>query len=377
MLHTMFGRWLIAAIAWAIFSASHVAVAACTDRVVLAPPPVDDWKLAVWLSSEVSQAVLKQEKDPCWLILPYRKTSAAFDMVGSTTSFPRDPTELGPRQLKFLVSHVAATHVLFMAAPDDDGLVVARLFAISEKWRLTAAKVYRIALKPKSIDEHRAGVLPRLFAKLAPNSVMAGFTKTDVYFDVNAAYSERKITTHGTIPPLLSSFAVTRVEHRRGFGLFDYAGSIFPGQYFFGIDQDNSYRRKPEFAGNPAYPEALDLHIETYGACGSFNAQASLFSPIGTTSVGVGWGPCLLWLRTRDRDAVWYVRTAMRFFMGHRVFISDQFFLSLDWDSLVFDKALHKSPFANAEQVERVGFALGWYVPDSEEWASRLWNFLL
>jgi hypothetical protein len=63
-------------------------------------------------------------------------------------------------------------------------------------------------------------------------------------------------------------------------------------------------------------------------------------------------------------------------FFGHRIFVSDRVFLSLDWDSLVFNQFLYKTADAKSEQVERWGLSVGWYVEDSERLASSLWNAL-
>lgn len=358
-----------------LISAPEAARAACDRLAVIAPPPVDDMRLADWLANEAGRQLLAKDKKRCWSIRRFQSTTALFDMLGSTTGFPRSPETFGRRQLAWLVQKTGATHVLFVDAPVAAGPTYARLFAIRKGEALSPEQAFPVPVDAKAVAAHASGAIPRFLAKIAPNSVVAGYTTTTAYFEVDEhRYGERSIETRGLLPPLISSFAASRVDHRRGFGLFDATGSIFPGQYFFGIDQDNSYKQKPGLADAAHFPDDLKVHIETYGACGSANAEASFFTPIGTTYVGIGWGPCLLWLEAKGRDALWYMKSATRYFFGHRVFVNDRMFLALDWDSLVFNQELVKTRYAKAYQVERVGLSVGWYVQDSERLAASLWN---
>jgi hypothetical protein len=356
---------------------AECSLAACLQKVAIAPAPTNDWFLASRLSTEVSSILTLKEKGRCWNFKSLDLTSKAFDIVGSTTGFPRQANQLGQRQVDYLREVLEVTHLLFIDHPLPNGKVKVHLYSISDDDRLRLEQTYDLSVAQKFIEANSSSSLLRFLARVAANALTTGYSNTDVYFDVDKRFGEGTIRNKGFLPPLVSSVALSRIEHRRGYGLFDYAGSIFPGGYLFGIDQVNTYNRLDDETNADQVPETLNLNIETYGSCATGNAQGSLFSPLGTTFVGIGLGPCLVWLKSLDRDALWYGKTAVRYFFGHRVFFTDQVFFELNWDSLVFHQELQKTDYAIARQVERFGLALGWYIPDSERLASTLWRQIL
>ena len=352
-------------------------LAACPQKVAIAPAPTDDWFLASWLSTEVSSILTVKEKGRCWTFRSLDLTSKAFDVVGSTTGFPRQANQLGQRQVDYLREVLEVTHLLFIDYPQTNNRVKVHLYAINKNDKLLLEKTYDLTIEQKLIEANSSSSLLRFLARVTANALTTGYSNTDVYFDVDKRFGEGTIKSKGFLPPLVSSVALSRIEHRRGYGLFDYAGSIFPGGYLFGIDQINTYYRLDDKPNADQVPETLNLNIETYGSCATGNAQGSLFSPLGTTFVGIGIGPCVVWLKSLDRQALWYGKTAVRYFFGHRVFFTDHIFFELNWDSLVFHQELQKTDYAIARQVERFGLALGWYIPDSERLASSLWRQIL
>ena len=354
---------------------AEVAGGACPDTVALAPPPVNDRPLANWISQEIVTHFARLSPKRCWSILGLEKTAATFDKIGATTGFPLAPGSYKKNQIALVAEELNVTHILFPGIPSEDGSLQLKLFKIRDHQRLIPGRPYTMALNPDDLEAHRSSVLARYLTKLAPNSVTLGYSETDVFFNVDEKVFTRKSqTSHGQLPPLLSSVTLTRVDHRRGYRLFDVSGSILPATYFFGIKQDSQFVRKTDLADAEQYPEALSLQIETYGAAGSLNVQGSLYTPAGTSYVGAGWGPAVLWLQKQDRHAAWYLAAAGRLFFGHRVFMSDHLFVAFDWDSLVFTQSLYRTQYAKAYQVERSSFTLGWYFADSEDLAASMWH---
>ena len=190
---------------------------------------------------------------------------------------------------------------------------------------------------------------------------------------------EGTTSVHGSLPPIISSLSLSNITPASGFNLWDYAFSIFPGNYLFVIDQDtdivtNGYGTHP----NDAPPsDRTSLHIQTRGASGNINAQMDLHSPIGTSYASFGVGPCLT--QTLSSDEKWDTRLQMswRYLVGHRVFMTKQSFLYLESDELYFpNERLYRSGNISTSYLIRSSVGLGWYVSDSSGLFLGAWKSL-
>ncbi len=175
----------------------------------------------------------------------------------------------------------------------------------------------------------------------------------------------------GGLPPILSSISFNKISHRDGFGLFDVGLSVFPGTFLFAINQDTVVAQKTT---PQTEEEFATLHVEAYGACTNLNGEAALYSPLGTSYLSLGYGPCLLGVGKEQQDAIIKLNLAGRFKIGHRVFTSQDLFIYMEVDNLIFSEKIYDSELAHSSNIVRAVFGLGWYLADVESLFIKTWK---
>lgn len=347
----------------------------CFDKLLIAPPPTSDAIQADGLALVIANQLKLRTTLVCddKNIVPQDQSRKFFDRFGVTSHFAKSPQSFYASQIEHLQLEFEATHIVFTKIDKEAATISVDVLRIQEDYSLSKP-VYAFVMpitEMKSLDH--SSKFSNFWAPLAANTVTLGFVNT--YLDMDLEYPHNKVgdSMHGTLPPLISSISFNKIEHYRSYRDFDYGGSIFPGSFLFGIDQDTEVENTLLEVGTPGRNQ--NLHVEAYGACGTLIAEGAVHTPIGTTHVGIGYGPCILQKRQERREPVMYGTSATRIEFGHRAFFSESWYLYMDFDRLNFaGRAIYETDIAHTNSVFRSGIGIGYYIADTEHLFSDMWH---
>jgi hypothetical protein len=116
--------------------------------------------------------------------------------------------------------------------------------------------------------------------------------------------------------------------------------------------------------------------MKTQGACTIMMAQGAIHSPLGTTSAGVGIGPCAFRTQQDDTSPKLDLHIAMRFGVNHRAFFAEHWFLTIESSTVnLLTGSFYKSDAAKISVVQRTNLGIGYYQTNVEKLFANIWNF--
>jgi len=345
--------------------------AACDRRIAIVPPQVSNPRFGRALVNQYLERHAKAKPDDCSPFIDYEKTVDIFDTLGFTSYFTLPPSTMSPRKIAILREEWGLTHLLFLIPADASKQVLkANLYRVDGDKDLVRIEESTFPAELPELEPYQISKPLSYLTLFVPNNFAIGTSNTQVHFDLNPAYEERSTSTKGTVPPIVSSITVSKIEHPNAYRNFDYGGSVFPGLFLYAINQD-TYISKLDDTN-----ETKKLQIATFGGCLNLNAEGSLFLPVGTLFSGLGWGPCLMKVRSEGRNTS-YVTSATRFTLGYRAFVTERINLFFSWDSLNFNQNFYESDFANANYIGRYTLGVGYYITDAEGKFLDYWHRIL
>lgn len=345
----------------------------CKATIAVAPPLVRDLKLSAALIALVKQEMIRRSTVACSIrnFSDQDKTDETFDRVGITPFFATDAKFLRAAQVEYLKSELNADYLIFIK-PDPEGKTYAvQILKISEHFDVnTVISSFRIE-QGQTYQLPRSKDWARLYTLLAPNTLTIGAVNTEVYFDSFRNEDTIEDTElRGYLPPIISSISLDKIEHFRNYSTFDYAASLFPSTFLFAIDQLTHYK-EPSSPGKPG--EEGTLHLAVHGACVNVMGQLSVHTPLGTTYIGLGLGPCLYRHYQDDKDVTFQATLATKIQMGQRAFFTEHWFVYLDSSGMNFHgEPLYRSEVARATNISRSSIGFGYYQPSAEKLFAKL-----
>ena len=294
---------------------------------------------------------------------------AAFDYVGITTFFTRRLENLSPRQVSMVREETQATVLIVPQYQQKQQRLKIVL------WRINSDNTLRrIGLRFTNISDRELNSLPHspallnLLALLTPNTMTLGFVKTEVNgFEStreSSLWEHRETRLRSNLPRIISSIGFNKIDHPKAFNIFDWSGSLFPSTYLFAIDQESTFVRKDQAPDLNA--DIRKATVEIYGSCTNLIAMGSFYSILGTTYLAIGYGPCLHWRKEDRGHADWTIDFANRIIFGHRIFVTQDWYVFFEGDQLNFSKFLYKSDLVKSRSIGRANLGIGWYLPDVE-----------
>jgi hypothetical protein len=359
---------LVAALSFVLFGESALAVT-CLDRISQAPVDFDDPMYGRWVAQQVEAEVIRQENLDCNVFSNFELDLEFYDFIGMTFFFTRSPASLGQRQLAMLKARVPARYFLFVTGDQASGNFFGKLYRLDGEIKpktlnLVFMRTYKFALNAKAGESTKTSAFYRNLALIAPNSVNIGFSDTEVTLDLKEGYGQIETSNVGAVPPILSSISISRIDHSATYNTWDIAGSLFPGLFFFGINQYTTIYKMAEDK-EPEDSEKTRLHMQAYGSCGNLNAMGTVHSPIGATYGMIGYGPCFMLTRKEDEPSRVRLNLAGRLQVGHRVFLIRRLFTYFEVDTLYFSESLYHSEYGKSARISRGMLGFGWYIPDA------------
>ncbi|MCX6119432.1 MAG: hypothetical protein NT027_17985, partial [Proteobacteria bacterium] len=350
----------------------------CLARLAISPPLVLDTYLGESLVLDAQKVLSSLHIDQCdrQEFVDQDMSRPIFEHLGITNYFDKDLRKLNVEQLEYIQEELNATHVVTIKVNKKKKNIELFLAKFIVKWGEVALslpkKIGEMDYKNQIENAPRAPELLSYLALLTPNTVTIGSGQTEVAMKLEPGYIESSTRTRGLLPPILSSIGFNKIEHYRAFDIFDANLSLFPSSFLFAIDQ-TSVINSPKLSAQAA-DQFTELSVKMYGGCTTFNGQVAGHSPIGTTYLALGIGPCLFQNQREDRDAIIYFDAASRIIFGHRAFFTDRYYFFLEVDQVTFTSTkIYKNDIASAKSVSRGNFGIGWYVADFERKYTSFW----
>jgi hypothetical protein len=228
--------------------------------------------------------------------------------------------------------------------------------------------------------EFNTSKVSRWLSRITPNSITISPTVSHFYPSFESRENKnievQELHNHGIIPPFISGTQFTRVEHPDGYQIFDYEFSLFPSTHLLFINQDIKVKTNYDPNTTSQTPEYYSLKLKYTAACTHASGQASLFSPLGTTYAAIGIGLCLFHNESEGRFSTNYIDSSGLFQLGHRIFLSKNYFLGIDAEVISFGNRIYESKVLKLSSTTKGNFVLGYYVADAEGVFARTWKRL-
>ena len=359
----------------------------CTTIMMVAPVATSDaWK-SMDLTEHVRRATAKQYLPGCpgLRFVAQEDARIFFDYVGISAFYARSLQSLSTWQVGFLREETGATRFVSGTWNETTRSIDVTVWRSNQNSRLNVVGTFTIELSASETGALRSSPqVLNLLAWLTPNSFTLGFGQTSVYaFDANkvpAEWRESGTTVHSKLPAIISSIGFNKIDYPTSFDGLDLTGTLFPGTYFFAIDQETNFFRTPD-AVTGTYSEARPfetrkIYVEIYGACTNAMALGNMHTILGTTYAGIGIGPCLHWRREDQGKGLWTIDIGFRGIMGQRIFVAQNSYIFFESDFMVFLQNVYDSDVGSSNQLGRGILGWGWYIPDVEhQYTSRIREF--
>jgi hypothetical protein len=349
----------------------------CTTIMMVAPVSTSDALQSADLTEIVRRAVAKQYLPGCpgLRLVAQEDARIFFDYVGMSAFFSRPMERLSTWQVEFLRQETGATRFASGVWNKARRSIDVTVWNITRNSRLNVAGTFTIELGASEVGAVRSSpwILNEL-AWLTPNSFTIGFGQTSVYaFDsrkIPAEWKESGTSVYSKLPQIISSIGFNKIDYPTTFDGIDLTGSLFPGTYFFAIDQETSFVRTPDpKTGGYTASRPFDtrtIAVEIYGACTNAMALGNMHTVLGTTYAGLGIGPCIHWRKEDNGQGIWTIDLGYRGLLGQRVFVAKNSYIFFESDFMVFTKDVYDSEVGKSNQLGRGILGWGTYVPDVE-----------
>jgi len=350
---------------FAILLSAPLNAITCNDRIAQAPIAVDDPDYGRWLLEQARDHILSVENLKCDPFVDFEKSVDSFDYIGVSFYHNKPSHRYTTKQIRLIKQTFNATYIL-KAKLHTPTVLSVNIYRIEGDYdlRLEKTKHYEFFIEIKKSKNHQAPQFLKYLSLMSPNSFTLGSTYTEVSMDLPDEYQEIDSTQKSALPKIISSISFNKIDNSYAYNMFDAGASLFPGQFFFGLDQRTKIARRDSPSTDDDAIKTLRVSI--YGICPNINALGTIHTPLGATYTSIGYGPCILHKRVDDENPKFSIDLATRFVMGHRVFFTKKYFTFLEFDYLFFNNHLYRSNFAKSRTITRGTLGLGMYVPDAE-----------
>lgn len=350
--------------AWTLsWQSTGLAAVPCKKMILVAPPPMADLKLSGWLMQEAKAAYFRSMK---WDCAPFYKKSVSSELFDYLGTDARDPNTIQTRQLEFIKERTGAGQIMFLSFESKRSILKLSLYNLVEEdgedLKAVIDGEFEIDVDAKAVSDRRANILRFVMPYLTPNSFSLGLSSVKAVVRPAEGYEETYSVNRSTLPAFISSIQITKIDHPDSFGLFDISFSIFPGFFFFALDQYTGVQNT-----NAPGDSRQTLHMQAFGSNANLNGELTVHTPIGSSYFSVGAGPSYYAQKQENEEPKTILSPFdLRVRAGHRAFVTKNAFFSLDADQMFLSKNLYfEEGVAEAKSLIRLSASIGWYFPTS------------
>jgi hypothetical protein len=339
-------------------------------KFLIIPPGHFDLSASKFVSKSWMQ-LLKKRKSfrKCDSIVNFDKSNEVFTFLNISHDDPTHPSKFGASQLSFLKEKTEATHLVRLAyrVRGSDLVIGSEIYRIEPLKRERLKKVddtvkARLARRnPFKAAKKRAFTL-RLFS-LLPNAFTGGYSSSTI---INQRELDGDVTIvsqreNTVLPPILSAFSATSVEHPYGFDTWDISARPFISFNAHYFDTSYVFRHRLIDSSGEEIPLETTYNLIIGIVSPNINYEVSLHTIIGATylSIGAGLG-AYVWRDSFNNGSG--ILPSLRLGIGHRVFVNEQWYIDGSISALGVDTDI-ENEVMKFQQIDTASLILGYFFP--------------
>ena len=340
-------------------------------RFLVVPPLADQQRVSDYVANRWVSAA-KHNLQGCDRIVPFADGKKSFSVINVDHSTDFDFRKLDQKKLPVAAERVAATDIVFLYHKIEGRRLTVAALVYGAKSLVKDKSAYfsplDIKLSASELSRVRPSGFLSILANVIPNALTLGGHSTSLpnrYEEIGEQGGLRELSVRekSILPRVVSGFGLTNLSHPAGFGLFDYELRTFGSLGFFLIDNEYKYERVD--AAGRVFGEPIDYSLRFFYVAPLLNGGISLYWPLGTTFLSIGFGPGVYSLRDSFGDKGVYLVLANSIQLGHRVFLSERVFFQFAIDTL----GTTGKPFVDNETFKSSNttaffFGLGYFAPE-------------
>ena len=343
----------------------------CRIIVVMPPQNADekasDFVANKWIPN--ARAALSN----CDQIVDYKQSKEVFNFLGVDYFNSNKNVQLSDAQIAVLNEKTKATHLISLnyKVASADLSITPKLYSLKPRHLIKdSALSQKVVINlprnnPLANSDSQGSLSKYSFLRLIPNATIIGASFTYLINDYVYKKNIREVKVHenNSIPRVISAFSMVNVIHPYRLALFDY-GFTFNSS-LDGMAIDNSYTYVPTTDSNGLVPAEFEYKVRLYGLSASMSGIFFIHTPVGLSSLGVGFGLAPYWYQTSDSSGFGVVPIT-RVDVSHTIFMSERFFMRFQVILNEMARTPISTPLYKLSGHSRVIFGIGYFFPESK-----------
>lgn len=338
-------------------------------RFLVIPPTADQERMSDYVAHRWIASVGTKLRG-CDKVVPFRdgKKSLSLLNVDHTTTF--NFRKLSEKRLSSSAEKTGATDVVFLGfALEGRRLTITPLvYTLKDmkKHKDLYFSEFDVRLSSSELDQVKSEGVFSILSNVLPNSITLGFHSASV---PNRNLDEGKllelsVREKSILPRVVSGLGFANISHPAGFGMFDFESRWFGSLGFHLVD--NVYRYQPLEDGGLPVGDPIDYKLRFFSMAPFLNGGISFYWPLGTTFTSLGFGPGIYSVNDTYGDDGVHFFIASFFQLGHRVFLSERFFLqqSVDVYSTTSERRFVDNEIFSSTDTIAVFLGIGYFSPE-------------
>lgn len=340
-------------------------------RFLIMPPYAEQQRMSDYVANRLVGRS-KNNLQGCDKIIPFDIGKKALSIINVDHTTVFDFKKLSQKKLPETAEKAGVTDLVFL----DFKLTGSRLTINSSVFNAKSLRKDKGAYFPQlelkltssELDRIKPSGFFSLLSNIVPNALTLGFHSADLpnrYEKIGdeGGLRELSVREKSILPKVVSGIGLTNLSHPAGFGIFDYELRSFGSLGFFLID--NEYRYERVDAEGRAFGEPIDYSLKFFYVAPLLNGGISLYWPLGTTFLSLGFGPGVYTLSDGSGDKGTYLVLANSVQVGHRMFMSERVFIQFSVDTLgTTSKPFVDNKTFKSSNTTAVFFGLGYFAPE-------------
>ena len=340
----------------------------CRRFLVIPPfsehPRMSDYVANRWIGST------KGQLSGCDKVVPFNDGKKALSLINVDHTMLFDSKSIKEKKLPVAAEKTSATDVVLLGF----NLEGRRLTVNPTVYSLKSAKKnkdpyfkpFELKMSSSELDQVKSVGVFSILGNLLPNSISLGFHSNALTNENvrEGRLQELSVRENSILPRVVSGLAFANISHPAGFGMFDLESRWFGSLGFHLLD--NVYRYQPLDDGGLPVGDSLEYKLKFFSAAPFLNGGVSFYWPLGTTFTSLGFGPGFSSVRDTygDDDVHFFVASFFQF--GHRIFLSERFFLQLAFDmySTTSERRFVDNEIFSSANTSAAFLGIGYFSPE-------------
>lgn len=355
----------------------HYPAAKCRKYIIAPPahydPLVSEKIVRYW------RKISKKNLGKCDKILPMKSYEQVFTTVNIDHVNGNTMEDYNPSVGKTLAKRTGGTHIVFLDLLPYNKKTYLRPRIASLSSGLPSQDENLTDLVKLNIETRDVTKTSRLNTflirsiSLVPNTFLGGTSQSDLFNDKAQDLDLIETREISNVPPIVSAFSVTNTIHPEGYDDYDFTTRIFPAINFGYMDREYIYSNNYAVANDiiPNEGDQLNYRLTLFYTSITINYELNFFTPLGTTFIGVGFGPGYSSYRDSFDNTRRRFTGFSRTLVGHRFFASDRIVIQFAADINSSNPRMVNNAVFESGGYNTTTIQIGYFFPESKSWLRK------